>query len=124
MRLANVLVGRRGELTIRVALSAYFCLAAGTDLWGSLVILPGVAPLGSPRYLQLLTGGVILASAAFLLVRRLSKPAAIVLTAAWLGRTVWDMTGGQTSSATWRLLLPALAIVAAWQPEPADVPQQ
>ena len=123
MRRVNALIGRRGDLAIRVALSLYFCLAAGTDFRGSLGILPGIAPLGSPRYFQLLMGGVVTVSALLLLTRRLSKPAAVALTAAWLVRTVWDMTGGQRTTAMWNLLLPALAIVTARQPEPEDPPQ-
>jgi hypothetical protein len=51
--------------------------------------------------------------------RKLAKPAAIVLTVAWIFRTVWDITGAQTVAVIWSLLLPALSIVIWWRPEDA-----
>ena len=110
-------VGRREVWGIRVALGLYFGLAALSDLRASVALVPGVAPLESSRTLQLLTGSVVLSLVVVLLLPRLSRYGAIGLTSAWILRTTWDMTGGQTATFVWKLLLPALAIVMAWPPE-------
>jgi hypothetical protein len=111
--MGQMLPGRRVQSAVSLVLGIYFGLAALTDLLGSTLVLPGVAPHGVPRSFQVVTGCAILGLAAALFLPRLSKHAATALVLVWLLRTVWDMTGGPPLTLAWILLLPALVIVRA-----------
>jgi hypothetical protein len=95
------------------ALSIYFGLAAAADLRDVALIIPGIAPPGSPRGFQIVTGFAVLVLAVFLLIPRLSRKAATALVSVWILRTVWDMTGGPPMTWAWILVLGALVIVRA-----------
>jgi hypothetical protein len=111
--MGQLLPGKRLQQAVSVALGIYFGLAALTDLGGAVLIVPGVAPPGSPRTFQVVTGLVILLLAVALLLPRLSRHAATALVLVWLLRTVWDMTGGPPMTWAWTLVLGALVVVRA-----------
>lgn len=109
----QMLPGRRVQRAMSAALGIYFGLAALTDLRDVAFIIPGVAPPGSPRGLQMVAGSAILMLAVALLVPKLSRQAATALVLVWLLRTVWDMTGGPPMTWVWTLVLGGLVIVRA-----------
>jgi hypothetical protein len=116
-------IHKRAAVPIRVTLGIYFSLAAFSDLRGSVLLLPGVAPLEFPRYVQLLTGCTVFASALLLFTQKLSKVGAGVLAAVWTLRTVWDMTGGPPISLIWTLVFGGLVIVIRSPAEDRQAPR-
>jgi hypothetical protein len=96
-----------------VALGAYFVLASGSELVGVSMGLPGFSPVGVDHTLRLGIDIVAIVSAGCLMMASTRRYAAAVMGAMWVGRSIWDMTGGQSTSALWVLIFALLALVAA-----------
>ena len=101
----------RIQRAIEVGLGVYFAGASLSDLWPSIGFLRGFTPPGSPRTFQVIVGCLAAVGATGLFAPRLSRYGAWLLAALWLLRTVWDMTGGETVTVGWALLLPLLLLV-------------
>jgi hypothetical protein len=111
------LISERSERIIRIAVGLYLGLKALTDLRGSVLALPGIAPEDSSRSLQLSTGIVVLLGVALLSRRRLAKFGAIPLIVVHASRSFWDVAGGEPYSIGWTLSLLGLAIIFWWRPK-------
>ena len=112
------------ERAIRLGVGAFFGLAALSDLRGSELLLPGISPPEFSRGLQLSIGGAVMLCAVLVLRRRLAKVGAVLLTVAWVLRSVWDMTGpSQYPGFVWPLLLGALSIIFWWRPDTTVEPR-
>jgi hypothetical protein len=110
-------ISERVERLVRIAVGLYFGIAALSDLHGSTVLLPGIAPLECGRRLQVFTGLVILACAGLLFRRTLARSGVIPLVGAYTLRSAWYLTGPERWAVVWPLLLPGLAIILSWRPE-------
>jgi hypothetical protein len=106
-----LIIPDRIQRAIAIGLGCYFAVASLSDLAPAIGPLPGFAPPGCPRVLQVAIGCLVALGAVGLLAPRLSKFGAWLLVVLWLLRTVWNMTGGQSATLAWFLPFPLLLLV-------------